>query len=63
MQRPQVSLPVICIPCGVTADGLPAGLQIAGRPGGEAELIAVARTIEDALGDWRPRELPEFVMG
>jgi amidase len=58
-----VSLPVICIPCGVTADGLPAGLQIAGRPGGEAELIAVARTIEDALGDWRPRELPEFVMG
>jgi len=57
-----VSLPVICIPCGTTVDGLPAGLQIAGRPGGEAELISIARTIEDALGDWRPRDLPEFVV-
>ena len=57
-----VSLPVICIPSGTTVDGLPAGLQIAGRPGGEAELISIARTIEDALGDWRPRDLPEFVV-
>jgi len=57
-----VSLPVICIPCGTTPDGLPAGLQIAGRPGCEAELISVARTIEDALGDWRPQEMPEFVV-
>jgi amidase len=57
-----VSLPVICIPCGTTADGLPAGLQIAGRPGGEAELISIARTIEEALGDWRPQDLPEFVV-
>lgn len=57
-----VSLPVICIPCGVTADGLPAGLQIAGRPGGEVELVSIARTIEDALGDWRPQELPETVV-
>lgn len=58
-----VSLPVICIPGGVTPDGLPAGIQIAGRPGGEAELIAVARTIEEVLGDWRPAVLPEFVLG
>ena len=58
-----VSLPVICIPCGATPDGLPAGLQIAGRPGGEAELISIARYIEDALGDWRPQLLPEFVVG
>ena len=62
-----VSLPVICIPGGVTPcgaiPGLPAGIQIAGRPGGEAELISVARTIEDALGDWHPAALPEFVVG
>ena len=58
-----VSLPVICIPCGVTADGLPVGLQIAGRPGGEADLISTARYIEDALGDWRPKDPPEFVVG
>jgi len=57
-----VSLPVICIPCGVTPDGLPAGIQIAGHPGGEAELLSVARYIEDALGDWRPPKLPEFVV-
>ncbi|MDH3229862.1 MAG: amidase family protein [Alphaproteobacteria bacterium] len=58
-----VSLPVLAIPCGVTADGLPVGLQIAGRPGGEADLIAMARTIEDAIGDWRPQTLPEHVVG
>ena len=57
-----VSLPVICIPCGVTPDGLPAGIQIAGRPGGEAELLPVARYIEDALGDGRPQRLPEIVV-
>jgi len=57
-----VSLPILAIPCGVTADGLPVGLQIAGRPGGEAELIAMARTIEDAIGDWRPEVLPELVV-
>ena len=57
-----VSLPVICLPCGVTADGLPVGLQIAGRNGGEAELIAVARTIEEVLGDWRPETLPDYVV-
>ncbi|MCK4868710.1 MAG: hypothetical protein KAT39_11715, partial [Alphaproteobacteria bacterium] len=58
-----VSLPVICIPCGVTPDGLPAGIQIAGCPGGEAELISAASYIEEALGDWRPAELPELVVG
>lgn len=57
-----VSLPVICIPCGTTPDGLPAGIQIAGRPNGESELIAIARTIEDAIGDWRPAEVPELVV-
>jgi amidase len=58
-----VSLPVICIPCGTTPDGLPAGIQIAGRPGGETELISIARTIEDAIGDWRPAKLPKLVVG
>ncbi len=57
-----VSLPVLAIPCGVTPDGLPVGLQLAGRPGGEAELIAMARTVEDVIGDWRPQTLPELVV-
>lgn len=57
-----VSLPILALPCGVTEDGLPVGLQLVGRPGGEAELIAMARTIEDAIGDWRPAVLPELVV-
>lgn len=57
-----VSLPVICIPCGTTPDGMPAGLQIAGRPGGEAELISIARTLEDTIGDWRPAGRTELVV-
>jgi len=57
-----VSVPILAIPCGVTADGLPVGLQIAGRPGGETDLIAMARMVEDAVGNWRPKELPELIV-
>ncbi|UCH74744.1 MAG: amidase [Rhodospirillales bacterium] len=57
-----VSLPVLAMPCGVTEDGLPVGLQVAGRPGGEVELIAMSKTIEDTLCDWRPETVPELVL-
>lgn len=42
--------PAISVPCGVTADGLPVGLQLVGRPHGDAELLGYARLIEEALG-------------
>ena len=42
--------PAISIPCGVTAEGLPVGLQLVGRPHGDADLLGQTRLIEQALG-------------
>ena len=44
------SCPVLSLPCGFTADGLPVGMQIVGKPRGEAELLRVAHRLEEALG-------------
>ncbi len=44
------SLPVVALPCGVTADGRPVGLQLIGRPRGEAALIAAAAALESLWG-------------
>jgi amidase len=41
--------PAISLPCGLTRDGLPIGLQLVGRPHGDAELLGCARLIEQAL--------------
>jgi aspartyl-tRNA(Asn)/glutamyl-tRNA(Gln) amidotransferase subunit A len=46
-------LPAISIPCGF-ADGLPIGLQIAGRPFDEATVLRVAYAYERAT-DWHTR--------
>jgi amidase len=42
--------PALSLPCGLTADGLPIGLQIVGPPRGEAALLAFARWAEGVLG-------------
>jgi amidase len=42
--------PVISIPCGFTATGMPVGLQILGRPRGEAALLRMAAWCEEVLG-------------
>ena len=41
--------PAISLPCGMTASGLPVGLQLVGRPQGDAELLGQARLVEEAL--------------
>jgi amidase len=41
------SCPVISIPCGFTEDGLPIGLQVVGKPRGEAALLQAAHWIEE----------------
>jgi len=41
--------PVISLPCGLTRDGLPVGLQLVGRPHGDAELLGYAHLAEQAL--------------
>ncbi|MGM0652023.1 MAG: amidase [Bacillota bacterium] len=41
-------LPAVSIPCGWTDDGFPVGLQIAGRPGRERDVLLAAACYEQA---------------
>ena len=41
--------PAISLPCGMTKDGLPIGLQLVGRPHSDGDLIGMARMLEEAL--------------
>ena len=43
-------LPSISVPAGFSDQGMPIGLQLIGRPRGEAELLAAARVVERAVG-------------
>ncbi|NIA15928.1 MAG: Asp-tRNA(Asn)/Glu-tRNA(Gln) amidotransferase subunit GatA [Nitrospiraceae bacterium] len=44
------TIPALSIPCGLTEEGLPAGLQIMGKPFAEETLIRVAHTYEQHRG-------------
>jgi aspartyl-tRNA(Asn)/glutamyl-tRNA(Gln) amidotransferase subunit A len=48
-------LPDISLPCGFTTDGLPIGLQIAGKPFEEATVLRIAHAYQQ-LTDWHRRE-------
>lgn len=50
-------LPAITVPAHWTDDGLPMGIQIIGRPGGEATLLALAAQLEDRMR-WPERRPP-----
>ena len=41
-------IPGISLPCGKNSEGLPIGLQILGKPFGEADLLAIANAYEEA---------------
>jgi aspartyl-tRNA(Asn)/glutamyl-tRNA(Gln) amidotransferase subunit A len=41
--------PALALPCGEAEDGLPASVQLVGRPGADALVLAAGRLIEDAL--------------
>ncbi|HET6927302.1 MAG TPA: amidase family protein [Hyphomicrobiaceae bacterium] len=41
--------PAISLPCGMTKDGLPIGLQLVGRPHSDGDLLGMARMLEEAL--------------
>ena len=43
-------LPTVTVPSGLSLSGLPLGIQLVGRPFGEADLLAAARWCEATLG-------------
>ena len=43
-------LPVVSIPCGVGADGMPTGIQLIGRADNESQLLRMGVWCEQALG-------------
>lgn len=42
--------PAISVPCGFTRSGMPVGIQLVGRPRGDADLLAAAQIFEDIVG-------------
>jgi aspartyl-tRNA(Asn)/glutamyl-tRNA(Gln) amidotransferase subunit A len=53
-----LDLPAVSVPCGLTVNGMPAGLQIMGRPQDEAPVVALAAAFERVSG-WNGR-MPEL---
>jgi amidase len=45
-------LPAVAVPAGRTAQGLPIGVQVIGRPFEEFAVLSAARIIEHGLGGW-----------
>jgi Asp-tRNA(Asn)/Glu-tRNA(Gln) amidotransferase A subunit family amidase len=41
--------PALALPCGAAEHGLPASLQLVGRPGHDGLVLAVGALLEDAL--------------
>ena len=52
-----LGLPTVSVPCGFTGDGLPVGLQLAGRRFDETTVLRVADGFQ-ALTDWHTRRPP-----
>lgn len=50
-------LPAISFPCGFSSDGLPLGLQVAGKPFEDATVLRIAHAYQQ-LTDWHRREIP-----
>ncbi len=50
-------LPAIALPVSTTPEGLPMGVQLVGRPGGERTLLALGAQLERRIG-WQRRHPP-----
>ena len=50
-------LPAIVLPVSQTADGLPMGVQLIGRPGGERTLLSLGTQLERRIR-WQERRPP-----
>jgi amidase len=52
-------LPAITLPVYQTPDGIPMGVQLVGRPGGEATLFSIGAQLERRIG-WQRRHPPSW---
>ncbi|BDZ44261.1 amidase [Naasia aerilata] len=52
-------LPAITLPIATTEEGLPMGVQLFGRPGGEDVLVSIGRQLERRF-DWQRRHPPQW---
>ena len=50
--------PGVSLPMGLSAEGLPVGVQLIGRPHEEELLLSVAEELEDARGPWQAPPVP-----
>jgi len=50
-------LPGLALPAGLSAGGLPLGLQLIGRPFDEEALFSIAEVIEQAAGHFKPQQV------
>jgi len=50
-----LGLPVLSVPCGLSSDGLPIGLQLVGRPFDEISVLRLGQAYEQAAG-WHMSE-------
>ena len=49
--------PAISVPCGFSAEGMPIGLQLAGRPFDEETVLRAAHAYEQST-EWHSRRPP-----
>jgi amidase len=52
-------LPAITLPIAVSGEGLPMGVQLIGRPGGEGALVSIGRQLERQV-QWQRRHPPQW---
>jgi Asp-tRNA(Asn)/Glu-tRNA(Gln) amidotransferase A subunit family amidase len=49
-----LGFPVAVVPCGLSSEGLPVGIQVVGRPYRDYEVLAVAAALEREFGRFSP---------
>lgn len=54
-------LPAVTLPCGVSKQGLPIGMQLLGRRGSEASLLDIAEGLERRIGRWDDQGTDEVI--
>ncbi|MSP26080.1 MAG: amidase [Myxococcales bacterium] len=55
-----MEMPVTAVPLGLSASGMPLGVQVAATPGNDHVTIAVALALEAELGGWVPPPLAQL---